>query len=97
MSKFSEKEEDKKVYKLTINNYINPNFNIIKPPLDKKKKVKGTTKKQKDKFNRTYSEKEAFKKPTFYGKEVMIRDKDGSREKRNAGNTPIRSRKERKS
>lgn len=48
--------EEKKVYKLTINNYINPNINIIKPPLDKKKKAKGNVpKKEKDKFNRTYS------------------------------------------
>lgn len=50
-----EKQEEKKVYKFTINNYINPNINIIKPPLDKKKKVKTGTKKDKDKFNRTYS------------------------------------------
>jgi len=40
-----EEIEDKKVYKLTINNYINPNINIIKPPLDKKKKVKPVVKK----------------------------------------------------
>ena len=86
------------MYKLTINNYINPNINIIKPPLDKKKKGKGVGKKEKekDKFNRTYSEKEAFKKVTFYGKEVS-REKEGSREKRNPGHTPVRSRKERKS
>ena len=33
---------------------------------------------------------------TFYGKEVS-REKEGSREKRNPGHTPVRSRKERKS
>ena len=52
-----DKDEEKKVYKLTINNYINPNINIIKPPLDKKKKVKTGQKKEKDQFNRTYSDK----------------------------------------
>ena len=41
---------------MTINNYINPSINIIKPPVDKKKKpAKPATKKEKDKFNRTYS------------------------------------------
>jgi hypothetical protein len=84
------------VYKLTINNYINPNINIIKPPLDKKKKVKAGVKKEKEKFNRTYSEKEAFKKQMFYCKDIS-KDKEGSREKRNLGHTPVRSRKERKS
>jgi hypothetical protein len=54
---------------LTINNYINPSINIIKPPLDKKKKTtKVGTKKEKDKFNRTYSEKQTFKKATFEDK-----------------------------
>ena len=40
-----DRSEEKKVYKLTINNYINPNINIIKPPLDKKKKGKTGPKK----------------------------------------------------
>jgi hypothetical protein len=48
--------------------------------LDKKKKTtKASLKKEKDKFNRTYSEKETFKKPTVYDKEVSkdkeLRDK----------------------
>lgn len=91
-----QKEEDKKIYKLTINNYINPNINIIKPPLDKKKKVKPAPKKEKDKFNRTFSEKEAFKKIVFLDKEPP-KGKDTSTDKRNSGHTPMRMRKERKS
>lgn len=95
MMKVNNKEDSQKVYKLTINNYINPNINIIKPPLDKKKK-KPTAKKEKDKFNRTYSEKEAFKKPAFFEKDFS-RAKETSTDKRNSGHTPLRTRKERKS
>jgi hypothetical protein len=91
--KAEQKEDEKKVYKLTINNYINPNINIIKPPLDKKKKSKGAIlKKEKDKFNRTYSEKEAFKKPAFFDKDIS-KGKETNTEKRNSGHTPLRSRK----
>lgn len=89
-------KDEKKVYKLTINNYINPNINIIKPPLDKKKKTKPNPKKEKDNFNRTYSEKEAFKKPAYFDKDLS-RAKDISTDKRNSGHTPLRTRKERKS
>lgn len=89
-------KDEKKVYKLTINNYINPNINIIKPPLDKKKKTKANLKKEKDNINRTYSEKEAFKKPAYFDKDLS-RAKEASTDKRNSGHTPLRSRKERKS
>jgi hypothetical protein len=76
---------------LTINNYINPNINIIKPPLDKKKKPAKSAPK-KDKINRTYSEKESFKKTTIYEKDSREKETKPA-EKRNTGSTPVRSRK----
>lgn len=104
LSRGKRTDDDGKVYKLTINNYINPNINIIKKD-GKKKGGKGVgakkeKEKEKDKFNRTYSEKEAFKKPTLYDKErprEVYQANQSQKEKRNAGVTPLRQRKERKS
>ena len=91
----TEDEKEEKVYNVTINNFIKPNINIVNNQSHVQEKKKTTKqrpqsawKKEKDKINRTLSEKEGIKPHVVHSK-----DKSMKNMRRNGDQSPKKEKK----